>query len=342
MPQSKEIKVPAPRQLPSGSWFIRMTIKGEEHYITETTEAMCRAKAIALKAGLVKDEATQTISRPALGAVVDEYIEVNDAVLSPETIRGYCIIRRNRFKRYMSIPIDKIDYQRMVSEESRLISPKTLQNSWSLVSSAFKYKRYEVPRVNLPTVVSEEKDILSASEMKTFLSALKGKSYELCALLCMHGLRISEVKDLTKKDIEPGVIHIRGAAVYNRYNQLVHKKANKSKKSRRDMPIYLPRINELVAAMPDDGYLVTTREQNLLNSVNKLCAENGLPEVGLHGLRHSFASFALCTLGIPLTSVMKLGGWSTPATLNKIYAHYVDEERKKDAQKMADFFSDLQ
>ena len=340
VPQSKEIKVPAPRQLPSGNWFIQMRLDGKSVSVTEESESLCRAKAIAVKAGLIEQKKKEPKKEyPTLAQVFDEYIDDNEAVLSPSTIRGYAIIRRNRFKSCIDKPINEINYQRMVSDEAKAKAAKTVVNAWGLVSASFKYKGYPVPDVNLPTVVQEEKDILSASEMKTLISALEGKDFEFCALLCLHGLRISEVKDISKPDVEPDIVHVRGAAVPDRYNHLVHKKANKNKASRRDVPIFLPRVYELASQMPDDGYLVTKSETNLLLNVNKLCAENGLPEVGLHGLRHSFASFALCTLGIPLTSVMKLGGWSTPATLQKIYAHYLNEERKKDAQKMADFFA---
>ena len=69
----------------------------------------------------------------------------------------------------------------------------------------------------------------------------------------------------------------------------------------------------------------------------KICRENNLPNVGIHGLRHSFASLAY-HLQIPEKIAMEIGGWSDYQTMRKIYTHLSSIDRKKAENKMAEFY----
>ena len=82
-----EVKVPKPRQLPSGSWFGRVTVDGERCSITAASEAEYYAKAKAIKLGLIAAE--KKAPSLALGKAIDDYIESKENVLSPSTILGY-------------------------------------------------------------------------------------------------------------------------------------------------------------------------------------------------------------------------------------------------------------
>ena len=48
------MKVPEPRKLPSGSWFVRVMIDGKSISITKPTKKECQAEAVALKTGIKK------------------------------------------------------------------------------------------------------------------------------------------------------------------------------------------------------------------------------------------------------------------------------------------------
>ena len=53
-----------------------------------------------------------------------------------------------------------------------------------------------------------------------------------------------------------------------------------------------------------------------------------MPEVGCHGLRHSFAS--LCQiLQMPPIAIMEIGGWKDRATMDKIYTHVSNSEMER-------------
>ena len=71
-----------------------------------------------------------------LGTAIDNYIKVNDSVLSPSTINAYKSYRKTRFKAFIDLDVGKINYQQMVNEEARNYAPKTVHNAWRLVTAA--------------------------------------------------------------------------------------------------------------------------------------------------------------------------------------------------------------
>lgn len=334
-----EIKVPKPTQLPSGNW--RIVLRAEGQSITEATPELCIAKAKAIRAGFVEKQAkAPTIT---LSAAIDNYITSRDKTLSPATIRGYRTAQRNRFQSVMEKPIGKItNWQELCNAETSLCGPKTLQNAWGLVSSALAYNGVTPPKVKLPQVVTEERPWLTPEEIKIFVAAVHGKPFEIPALLGLSSLRRSEICAITwdKIDTEKGTITVSGAMVPNENHKFVLKKENKTQSSRRTIPIFIPQLKEAVDnAHPEDtSALIFTESPNTLRSqINRLCRENDLPEVGVHGLRHSFASLAY-HLQIPELETVRLGGWSNSQTVHKIYTHLSQRDKTAAVTKIEDFF----
>lgn len=72
--------------------------------------------------------------------------------------------------------------------------------------------------------------------------------------------------------------------------------------------------------------------------INRICAKNGLPEVGIHGLRHSFASLAY-KLDMPEKIAMQIGGWANDQTMRKIYTHLAQEQIADHSQAFVGFFA---
>ena len=50
--KEKKLKIPAPWQLPSGSWTVQLRREGVN--VTEPTEEACRTKALAIRAGFIE------------------------------------------------------------------------------------------------------------------------------------------------------------------------------------------------------------------------------------------------------------------------------------------------
>ena len=326
-----DISVPRPHRLKSGSYSAQIMVEGKRVRVTADTEAKYYAKARSAKSGLL-----QISSKPArhtLGDVLDMYIENNENVLSPSTIRGYSYIRKGRFCSYMEQFIDAVNWQKMVNEEAVLCSEKTLKNAWGLVAASLNALSLPVPDVNLPMVPRRDVSWLNYQQIQTLLNGVRGSQLELPVILALHSLRLSELLALTSDDIYDGYIHVRAAAVFDRTNCLVTKDKTKTSGSARDIPILIPRLSEILVT----GKLVTQHPNSLRRSINALCSKLGLPEVGVHGLRRSFAS-----LGYHLRwserSIMAVGGWSNYTTVHNIYVKLSQNDVDEDVQRMRDYY----
>ncbi len=267
--------------------------------------------------------------------VLREYIDKNDAVLSPSTICGYETIYKNRFKAYMQQPICKIDFQEMINEEAKLKSPKTIKNSWALVTAACNDARIPVPEINLPAVPESDEDFLDYEQIQLFLKAVRGDPCETAALLMLHSLRMSELLMLdAEKNIVNDEIHVRGAVVPDRNFHRVEKQTNKTKMSTRTIPIMIPRLSQLI---PESGPVVTVARSTLNRRVVNVCLKAGLPPCSPHDLRRSFAS-----LGYHLKwserTIMELGGWNDINTVHKIYVKLSKKDVANDVQAMKDYY----
>ena len=332
---SNEVRVPVPVR--KGNLFVaQMMVGGERVYISAGTEDEYYAKAKAAKAGLI--ETKKAAPRLTLGTAIDNYINDNDAVLSPSTINAYKSYRRTRFKGYMDEDAEQINYQRMINEECKKVSPKTVHNAYRLVTASLKHAKTPVPKVNLPQKSKTERPWLDYEQIQRFLEVIKGKPYELGALLALNGCRRSEILHLTAEDVdlEKELIYIRGASVVGTGNKLVDKETNKTTSSSRTVHIVIPRLNDLIEGK--QGRLLKTNPTTLYGLINKLCAKNGLPEVGVHGLRHSFASLAY-HLGWSEMTTMREGGWSDPSVVHNIYTHLAAQDANEDIQRMKKFYS---
>ena len=336
--KKKEISVPKPRQLPSGAYFAQVMVDGRRVSINAPTEQEYYARARATKAGLL--EIKKALPKMTIGKAIDIYLEENSNVLSPSTIKGYKSVRNSRFQGIMDRDIGSdINWQKAVNDEASAgISAKTLSNSWRVITVALKAQGAEIPAVKLPKVPKAERPWLDYKQIKTFLTLIEGQPCELAALLALHSLRRSELLALTSDhiDLAKGTITVSGAAVYDKDGNFVRKDTNKNVSSQRVVPIVIPRLRELLEGL--SGQLITSKPNTTYVQVNRLCEANGLPLVGVHGLRHSFASLAY-HLGWSEATTMQVGGWSDSKVVHNIYTHLADMDKNKDIKKMQRFYS---
>lgn len=333
------MKVPEPKKLPSGNWHIKMVLGGENISITRPTAKECKAEAALIKAQHKADRRVKKTDI-SLKSAIDRYISDRSESLSVETVRGYRVIQRNRFKAYIDKPLASVNWQKAINDElkpnssGKKLAPKTIENSWGLVSKVLKENGLTVPKVTLPQKITNEHEWLEPEQINVFLEELKGTRCEFPALLAIHGLRRSEIYALTADSFSDDTIHVRGAVVRDERQNLVTKAENKNTSSRRDVPIMIPRLKELV----NDGTpMFDVPVSYLTKSINNVCRDAGLPQVGTHGLRHSFCALGI-HMGLSLFQIQKLGGWSNTQTPEKIYAHISKRDIKLGADKMKEFF----
>ena len=332
-----EVKVPPPHKLPSGTFFGRLTVKGDRVSVSAATEAEYYAKARAAKLGLIEEK--KRAPRMTVGAAIDAYIKNSEKVLSPSTIKAYKSYRKHRFQGIMEKDVNSaFNWQRIVSEEAADVSPKTLSNAWRLITASFKAQGLQIQPVTLPKLSRVERPWLDYEQIQAFLKAIEGEDCELPALLALNGLRRSELLALTadKVDLKKELITVSGAAVYNDKGEFVQKTTNKNASSQRTVHIVIPRLATLLTGK--EGLLVATKPNTTYVQVNRICEAAKLPKVGVHGLRHSFASLAY-HLGWSEATTMREGGWSNTKTVHEIYTHLAAQDLSSDVQKMKDFYS---
>lgn len=243
----------------------------------------------------------------------------------------------------MSRPVNTYDekgWQRLVNQEAKLVSAKTLQNAWGFISSVIREETEKQYSVSLPQVISEPREYLEPEQIQEFISAVENTKYKIPGLLALCSLRRSEIMALTWKDIdlEKGLIYVKGAVVPDEHNKMVKKKENKNTTSRRTVPIMIPQLAEALNAVEyKEDAVVRMHPSSAARGVNAICKKKGLPLVGMHGLRHSFASLAY-HLKMPEKVAMEIGGWADDATMRKIYTHVAKSDIRKYQNAMADFY----
>lgn len=332
------MKVPSARRLASGEYFIQLRLNGVSVPVKGRTEKEAKRTAELIKAQhrAGKWQAQRSQGNPTLSEAIDAYIDERDSVLSPSTVRGYRTIQHHRFVDVMDKPIGGVkNWQAVVNNEAKVASPKTVKNAWGFIKSVLAHNGINA-EVMTPQVPRTERGFLQPEEIQPFLAMIRGTNIELAAILALHGLRRSELLALSKSSIKNGYITVRGAVVPDITHRYHEKKTNKNNTSTRTVPVIIPRLNELVEQCPTDK-LVTMHPDALARRVNSLCRQHGFPEVGIHGLRHTFAS--LCySQRLSEMETMRLGGWSDPGTMRKIYTHLAERDKRESEVKLQNFF----
>lgn len=343
MKQKKGVNIPAARQLPSGNWFVQLRINGKSISITEPTERAAIAKAMAIKDGLIQVKNTPLGER-TLAQAIDLWIADNEYRLSPSTVRGYVTCKENGFKTLMPMKCCKITDKVIataINAECRNYSAKTVVNRWRFIAQVLEWATDQRFESALPQVVVNPSEFLDQEDLNTFLAAIKGTKVEITALLAISSLRRSEMAALNWDngdiDLKNRWIHVRGSVVPDKNHRMVAKKTNKNSTSRRDIPMIDPLYEALKRVENKTGRVVPVHPATMLARINKACRNAGVPEVGCHGLRHSFAS--LChILHVPTAVAMEIGGWSDRATMDRIYTHVSKRTKSSYENTFTDYF----
>lgn len=342
------MKIPKAVKLPSGQWRIQLRLGGESYSVTERTKKDAERAAALVKAEYQrgirqKGKAPRNDSR---GLTVKEamkrYVDGRPAKTSPSTLRGYDIIVKNRWRSIADRELAGIkpgEWQEIVDAEAALWSPKTLRNAWGLLEAAIKKAGYSVPSVTLPDRERKEPSFLAPEQIPVFIAAIYPTKYAVPALLALSSMRLSEILALDWANIPPtpDFIAVRGAVVQNRQHKMVRKDSNKTIGSARNVPILIPELREAIERDRKPSGPVSVTGGRLRDGINRVCREAGLPEVGVHGLRHSFASLAY-HLGVPERITMEIGGWTSPETVNRIYTHIAQSDINRYSAAFGDFF----
>lgn len=335
------LKIPKITRTPSGTYTTQVMVEGKRFRVTADTEEKCAAEAAAIKYRAIEKQRREKAGIILLGDALDKYIEIRKDALSPSTVYAYSRYRKNCFQSMMEANINTTtdeQWQAAIRRESKGKSPKYIANVWGFIAAAITEATGRRPNVKLPQKEKNTRPHLDPDQITVFVEAVKGETVEIAALLALSSLRRSELKALRWEDIDfaKNSIRVNGAMVYAA-GGMTHKKQNKTATSNRTVPIIPPLRAALEVTERSSEYVVPYNGSWLYQRINEICKANGLPEVGLHGLRHSFASLAY-HLQIPEKIAMEIGGWADDGTMRKIYTHLAQQDIDARAKDFTNFF----
>lgn len=342
--KKQPVRLPKIIILPSGAAHTKVMINGRTISITRDTEEECIAEYVALKYGAKETEERSKKKEVTLSEAIQKYIDnlKQKDRTSPATIKGYESYKKNRLQSMMGANVYETtdqQWQAAVDRDFRKLSDKYAKNVWTLFAGAIELETGRRPKVELDPPEKAERPFLEPEEVLIFVDAMKGQSAEIAALLELSSLRVSEVLDVrgTDIDLKNERIRVKGAAVYGPDGKLVHKDENKTRASARYVPLIPPLKDALQGLDLTDDYLVRMTSGGIYRQINRICAANNLPQVGNHGLRHSFASLAY-HLGIPEKIAMEIGGWEDSKVMHDIYTHLAKKDIAKRSRDFSNFF----
>lgn len=336
------MKVPEPQKTKYG-WRIQLRINGQSIPVTSPDRKTCIKQAARIKAELQAGARMPDIVGVSVEEAISKYIASKENVLSPSTVRAYHIIRKNRWKSIAYRKLKDIkpeEWQSIVSCEAKTCSPKTLRNAWGLLKSAAKAVHIILPEIRLPAKEKTAQKYLRPAQIPVFVEAVKETSFAVPLLLALSSLRISEISALRWEDmsVNARMIHVNGAVVLGADNKYHRKKTNKNLTSTRSFPIFIRELQEAINRdRKPSGPVMTCSQNTIRRNLKRICAEHDLPELTVHGLRHSFASLAY-HLQIPEKICMEIGGWADNHTMHTIYTHIAQEDVEHYGSALQQFF----
>lgn len=181
------------------------------------------------------------------------------------------------------------------------------------------FKKYKMPGYKV------KREILSETDVRKLLQSLQYISYtetqkevlQYFLFSCFTGLRYSDVQGLKNTDIENNIIYL------------------KMKKTSDTVRIPLNNVaQQLISEKRESHFFFKTITNQKTNYLLKIIAKknNIQKRLTFHMARHTFATLGL-SKGIPIQVMQQLLG-HTKIETTLVYTHIVDEEKKREIEKL--------
>ena len=284
------------------------------------------------------------------------------------TAYGY----RGMIENYLKPQLGEIRLQKLTARDiqqyytwlmgEKELSPNTVIKHHNLLTNTLNAaERQEYITKNPMRAVSppkkrqREAKFYTPEQLGILLDKAVGTRLELPVFICAYlGLRRGELCGLRWNDVD---LEHKTITIENTRTQAGKKEIEKGTKTASSTrTLYLPdtlcdmlkvareREQECKTAYKnaydDNDYVVVMEDgrpfrPNYLSELfSKFLADNDLPKIVLHELRHTFASLSN-QAGIPAYNIGKALGHSTPATTQKIYTHLLDQTHTQAVEGVA-------
>lgn len=345
------------RKLPSGSWRCRVYSHTEDvlqpdgstkqkkvykSFTCDDTSQKGKRKCEKMAAEWAENkEQRPKNSDITFGDALDEYIRLRSSVLSPGTIREYKRSRKADLQGLMNISIYKItqnDIQKEINKESLNHSPKSVKNMHGLISAVFDIYRPDFRlKTKLPEKVRPKINIPSESDIKRLIDIVKDTDMEIPVLLAAFGpMRRGEICALDSDHIKGNIVHVEYSIALNENNEWVKKRPKSYAGDR-----YIAFPDFVIDKLSDKkGNITDLNPAMISNRFKRILQHHNIPDFRFHDLRHYSASF-LHAMDVPDQYIMQRGGWGSDTVLKQVYRHVLEEETKKQNDRINERFSEL-
>jgi integrase len=340
------------------------------------TKAEAKNELIRLKAAANNGDYIDP-SKTTLGEFLDRWEGWAATQVSAKTLERYCELAAHHIRPHLGEAriqrLKTVNFAELYGKlqrpkpEGAGLAPRTVGHVHRLLHRVFGHAvKWDVIATNPlsaaepPRVQRTEIEILAPDQIKTVLTALRGRAlYPVAVIGLATGMRRGELAALRWSDVDFDGGKIRVERSLEQTNAGLTFKAPKTKAGRRTISIPVSVAAELRAhwrqqqeqrmalglgkAGPDD--LVLARPDasawppdSLTTSWAKTVAALKLPRVTLHALRHTHAS-QLIAAGLDVVTVSRRIGHSNPTITLSVYAHLFGDTDERAAAVVQDALS---
>lgn len=264
------------------------------------------------------------------------------------------------------------DIQRLLNDELATgLSARTVRLLHTVLHASLKQAALEgivirnvADYVRKPRGPQRQMRVLTQDEMTRLLDVAAGDRIGPALITLLGtGLRVGELIALqwSDVDLQEGILRVsRSASRVSRgdgHTEIVIDEP-KTLSGRRTIPLPAPVLEAVKewrrrqaeerlqsgehwhdTGLVFTGYLgVMLDRSNIRRSLDRLCRQAGIPHVGIHALRHTFATRML-EAGVPARIVQEMLGHSRVAVTLDIYTHVLPDQKRKAADILAGVLS---
>ncbi|MGK4064369.1 site-specific integrase [Weissella paramesenteroides] len=167
-------------------------------------------------------------------------------------------------------------------------------------------------------------------------------------LIAKTGLRFSEALGITPDDFDLSRLTISVNKTWDYKSDKGSFSSTKNTASIRKVPIdwqIAMQFAQLIKDLPKDQPIFITPGKKFYNEtandkLARYCQKAGIPEISIHGLRHTHASLLLYA-GVSIASVARRLGHSNMNTTQRTYLHVIQELENADTDKIMRYLTTL-